>query len=134
MADQIKDSFPLDREVQSDSEVLTPVTIMAGDTYVGQSYVSITEDGVAIVGDLKQVISVGPNFGLNLQGPMSIAAMPEQVSFGGGYWRINPTNLATIGSSAAMPVPWLVKAIPRLLQSKDDLGSVVDDLQSKLGV
>jgi hypothetical protein len=71
------------------------------------------------------VISISQEFGLNLQGTMSIAAMPDQVSFAGGYLCINPVVVSTVPSTTPTPVPWLVKTTPRLFRAKNDIQSAV---------
>jgi hypothetical protein len=55
---------------------------------------------------------------------MSFSDAPDQISFSGGYWRINPMVLASVGSMAAMPVPFLVPDTPELLQSLTDIVSI----------
>ena len=134
MADNpLNQSFPIDLELISNPETLSPKLIMPGEEYTGQPYISVTEDDISLVADLDTVISLSSELGINIQGPISIAAMPDQVSFC-GYWRIHPLNLTAIGSSAALPIPWLEKSTPRSLQSNGVLGTIAGDLESSLGL
>lgn len=50
--------------------------------------------------------------------------MPENISFGCGYWRLNPLVLTCIGSSSAMPIPMLVYGSPRILSAAKDMTSI----------
>jgi hypothetical protein len=93
----------------------------------------VSEDGIQLVGNDKQVISVSDVFGIGLSGPISLSAMPDNVSFGGGYWRIDERVLSTLPSTSPTPIPWLKKATPKLLASSKDLKSIVSDLESGLG-
>jgi hypothetical protein len=112
---------------------LAPKLIAAGYEVVsdemGQPYILVTEIGLQMVGDSKKVFSVSPEFGLNLQGPISLAAFPEQISIGGGYWRINPLVLTCVPSTTPTPIPWLVKSTPKLTQASGDIGGVVSFLK-----
>lgn len=81
------------------------------------------------MGNLKNGIVVDPEFGTLVQGKVSISESPENVSFSGGYWRMNPMLQASVGSMAAMPVPFLVPDTPNLLRDLGDL----DDIASEFG-
>jgi hypothetical protein len=120
-------------EPQSDClyELLDPVIprlLHAGDEWTGQPYVYLDDEGVEIAagnddrGD--KGITVTSEFGTQITGPMSFAEMPQNMSFGGGYWRLNPMVLACIGSSAAMPIPMLVYETPNLLKAKNDMQGI----------
>lgn len=131
MADNsLRDGRPLDLTGQTDPTSLTTKIIYAGTEAIGQPYLVVTEDGLALVGDKKKVVTVGSDFGLSLQGVMSLSAMPEQISFGGGYWRINPLVLSTVPSTTPTPVPWIVKSTPRLLAASGDITGAVSGLES----
>ncbi len=103
--------------------------IHAGDQYLGSDYpyLLVQDDSIRMVGALDRGISIDPEFGTLIQGPISFAEAPENISFC-GYWRLNPMVLCSIGSSAAMPVPMLVPGQPRLLAPKKGLGSLVQGI------
>lgn len=103
--------------------------LFAGDEYEGQPYLIVTEDGVILVGDSTQVVNVSPDFGVMLSGKISLSAMPDQISIGGGYWRLNPLLLSCIPSTTPTPIPTLVKADPELLRAKSDISDSLDFLK-----
>ena len=80
-----------DLENQDGTYELQPKSLYAGDSYQGQPSVAVTEDEIILAGDSNNVIRVDPDFGVLLSGNLSLSAMPQQVSFGGGYYRLNPT-------------------------------------------
>ena len=127
--DSIRSARPLDLEGLIEQGLRQKV-IYAGAEPTGQPYLIVTEDGIALVDDESNVISLNPDFGINLSGRIALACMPEQISIGGGYWRINPLVLSCIPSTSATPVPWLNKAQPRLLQSKDSLSSALSGMEA----
>jgi hypothetical protein len=124
----------LDREGYEHPDSLEPKTIHAGDEFAGQPYVHVDEDGVALVGDRKHLIAVDPKFGVLLAGPVSLSAMPDQISFAGGYYRFNPLTLSTVPSTTPTPVPVLVKDTPPLLAGNDGIGDLLSGLESSLGI
>jgi hypothetical protein len=81
--DSIRSARPLDLESLL-SESLRQKVIYAGAESVGQPYLIVTEDGIALVGDESNVISLNPDFGINLSGRIALACMPDQISMGGG--------------------------------------------------
>ena len=127
--DSIRSARPIDLEGLVEAGLRQKV-LYAGSEPEGQPYLIVTEDGIALVGDESNVISINPDFGINLSGRIALAAMPDQISIGGGYWRINPLVLSCIPSTSATPVPWLQKAEPRILQSKDSLSSALGGMES----
>lgn len=74
-----------DLENQDGTYDLQPKSLYAGDSYQGQPSVAVTEDEIILAGDSNNVIRVDPDFGVLLSGNLSLSAMPQQVSFGGGY-------------------------------------------------
>ena len=56
--------------------------------------------------------------------------MPDQISIGGGFWRLNPLLLSCVPSTTPTPVPMLVKSTPELLQAKDTVGQAHDFLMA----
>lgn len=100
---------------------LAPRALFAGDAYAGQPAVVVTEDEIVLAGSKSNVVRVDPEFGVSLSGKLSLAAMPDQISIGGGYWRLNPLLLTCIPSTTPTPVPVLVKSQPELLEGQDHL-------------
>ena len=58
-----------------------------------------------------------------LSGQLSLSASPDQISFGGGYWRFNPLLLTCLPSTTPTPIPTLVKDTPNLFNGVTDLAS-----------
>lgn len=107
-----------------------PKMLFAGDLYDGQPTVVVTEDEVILAGDSNNVIRVDPDFGVLLSGQISFSATPDQISIGGGFWRLNPLLLTCIPSTSATPIPTLVKSSPQLLDGASALSSCMDLLTS----
>ena len=109
-----------------------PRLLHSGDEWTGQPYVYCDDEGIEIAaGDSDRGdkgITVTSEFGTQITGPMSFAEMPQNMSFGCGYWRLNPMVLTCIGSSAAMPVPMLVYETPNLLKSAGDMQGVASGI------
>lgn len=113
------DSF-VDIDLQQDPNKRQPKIIFAGDQWEdGMPYVLITEDAIVIMGDKHMAINASKEFGTLISGKVSLSAMPNQISFCGGYWRLNPQLLSTVPSTTPTPVPWLVKAIPELFRGRE---------------
>lgn len=106
----------------------SPKTVHAGSQWDGQPYLAVAEDCIILAGSLDHGIISDPQFGTTIQGPISLSEMPEYISFCGGFWRLNPAVLTSIGSSAAMNVPMLVPDEPELIKFKDDLADIYGDL------
>jgi hypothetical protein len=110
-------SLPLhDLENTSDA-ALQPKALYAGDVYQNQPVVVVTEDEINIVGDQNNAIHLDPYFGILLSGKLSLSAMPDQISIGGGYWRFNPMLLSCVPSTTPTPIPVLVQSTPELFQN-----------------
>lgn len=114
----------------SDPLVKKPKVLLAGDYYDDQPFIVATEDEVALVGSRTSVVSVGDKFGIGLSGPVSISAMPNELSFAGGYWKLDPRHLATLASTTPTPIPLLTKATPGLLRSSKDVTDSVSFMES----
>jgi len=107
-----------------------PKTLHSGTDWEGQPYLYIDESTVALFSQPGKGIIVDNVFGNTLSGPTAIFEIPENIHFGGGYWAINPLMLQSIGSSAAVPMPWLVPTTPRLLSAAATVNSSVSALQA----
>lgn len=128
---------PLDPEGIDNTEELTMKLLYAGtsnnsdaDLGPGQSYVVIREDVLALVANLTNALSVSQEFGTTISGPLSLAAMPDQISIAGGYWKINPLVLTGLPSTNATPIPWLVPSTPKLVSGGAELTSAISFLES----
>lgn len=104
-----------------------PKLLHAGETWTSEPYIWIAEDRLVLSAgagnqaeSLEEGISIDPQFGTHIQGRLSISGMPQQVSMCGGYFRLNPLLLASIGSSAALNIPTLVWDEPELMKSQSD--------------
>jgi len=93
-----------DLENQDDAYELQPKSLCAGDSYQGQPSVAVTEDEIIPAGDSNNVIRVDPDFGVLLSGKLSLSAMPQQASFGSGYYRLNPWLLTCLPTTPT-PIP-----------------------------
>jgi hypothetical protein len=117
-----------DLENQSGTYQKQPKTLYAGDSYDGQPTVAVTEDEIILAADANNVVRVDPDFGVLLSGKLSLSATPDQISFGGGYWRFNPLLLTCLPSTTPTPIPTLIRSTPNLLEGKSALSSCMDFL------
>lgn len=109
---------------------LVPKLIHSGTDWVGQPYVFTDESSVAIRSKIGQGLLVDNVFGTSIQGPLSLFESLENIHVAGGYFTINPIQLESIGSSSAIPIPWLVPSIPRLLSAAKTVNDSVSSLKS----
>ena len=119
--------IPMTRYVDMVTPDNQPKVLHAGDQWQGPDHphILLRDDSIRMMGSLEYGLTVDPNFGVFLQGPMSFAETPENIAIG-AYWRMNPMLMASVGSMAAMPIPTLVPSEPRLLADKDDLQGIAD--------
>lgn len=109
---------------------LVPKLIHAGSDWVGQPYLYTDDSVVALRSKNGQGILVDNVFGTTISGPLAMFESLENIHFAGGYWTLNPTQIESIGSSAAIPVPVLVPSTPRLLSAAKTLKASVSSLQA----
>jgi hypothetical protein len=116
----------MNSRVNLTSQENAPKLIYAGDEWLGESQpqVLVTDDSVRIMGDLDKGVVVDPQFGTLIQGPCSLADMPENIRIA-SYWAFNPMLLASVGSSAALNIPVLVAAQPPVLEAKKGFSKIV---------
>src|ERR1035437_3958321 len=96
----------------------------SGDEFTGQPYVLIDDEGVNLVGDRKNLISVDPHNGVLLAGDVSLSTMPDHLAFAGGYFRLNPLVLSTLPSTTPTPIPMLLNSPPICLQARRGRSSI----------
>lgn len=118
--------IPIDARVDLISPESAPKLLYAGDEWQGESQpqILITDDSVRVMGDLDKGVVVDARFGTLIQGPCSLAEMPENIRIA-SYWVLNPMLLASIGSSAAMNIPVLVPAKPPVLEAKEGFSRII---------
>jgi hypothetical protein len=109
---------------------LQPKVVFAGDVFQGQPSIVVTGQEINIVGDSSNAIHLDPSFGIMLSGKLSLSALPDQISLGGGYWRFNPMLLSCVPSTTPTPVPVLIQSTPELFQAAGSISAVHDYLTS----
>lgn len=107
---------------------LQPKVLYAGDVYQGQPCLVVSQDEINLVGDSNNAIHLDPDFGVLLSGKLSLSALPDEISIGGGYWTLNPMLLSCVPSTTPTPIPVLVKTTPRLFQNSSAISSAHDYL------
>jgi hypothetical protein len=112
------------------SAALQPKALYAGDVYQGQPCLVVTGTEVNLVGDGNNAIHLDPAFGILMSGKLSLSAMPDQISLGGGYWRLNPALLSCVPSTTPTPIPVLVQSTPELFQQAGAVSSANSYLMS----
>jgi len=121
--------FRARRQVDLFTPEVHPKVIHAGERYVGQPYQYFGDSEIRISAGRTNGITIDDLFGVTIQGPISLSEMPENISIGGGYWRINPMVLTGVASSAATPVPWLVPSDPNLVKQKKNLKKILSQVE-----
>ena len=53
----------------------------------------------ALIAGRKNVIAVDDVYGILLAGPVSLSTTPDQISFAGGYYRLNLLTLSIVRST-----------------------------------
>lgn len=124
----------IDLEGFEDPTGMTAKHLHAGDEFTGQAYVHLEEAALGLIADRKNLVSVDPDYGVLLAGNVSISAMPDHVSFAGGYFRLNPLVLSTVPSTTPTPIPMLVKSTPKLLEGVTAQPGILAQLQQAVGV
>lgn len=104
-----------------------PKLFHAGPEWLGESqpHVLVDEDSIRMIADLDKGISVDSQFGTLIQGPCSLADLPENIRIA-SYWCFNPMLLCSVGSSAAMNIPVLVPTTPPVLEAKKAFSKIVE--------
>lgn len=113
----------IDTEVQQNPKTLQPKVTYAGDVWESQPYIAVQQDSINISASKSNGIGLSDKFGTTIGGPISFSTMPDQISIGGGYWKLNPLLLSCVPSTTPTPVPVLVKTTPKLLSASSDLSS-----------
>lgn len=110
----------------TDTSPLQPKALYAGDQFNGQPVLAVTDKSIVMAGSDTNAVRVDPDFGVLMSGKLSLSATPDQISIGGGYWRLNPLLLSCIPSTTGTPIPVLVRSTPEILDGfsslKDQLG------------
>ena len=103
----------------------TPRLLHAGEEWLGSDYphVLVQDSSLRLMGSLTKGVSIDPDFGVTLQGPVSIPESPDHIQIS-TYWAMNPMLLASIGSSACMPIPPLVPNTQAVLDGSSDMGGL----------
>lgn len=124
------DPLVVDTDNRENPKALQPKVLYAGDEWQGQPYLVVNESGINMVGDKTHGLVCDNKFGITIGGSVSFSMMPDQISIGGGYYRLNPLLLSCLASTTPTPIPTLVKDTPNLLKAKDDVQSSRDLLIS----
>lgn len=109
---------------------LQPKVLYAGDVYQDQPCIAVTQNEINLVGDSNNAIHLDPAFGILMSGKLSLSALPDDISIGGGYWRLNPMLLSCVPSTTPTPIPVLVKATPELFRNSSAISGAHDYLKA----
>lgn len=120
----------VEKTVQMLDQDVPPRLFFAGDEDSGQPYMLLTGHDLRFSAGTVNGLSIDEQFGTTIQGPISLSEAPENISFCGGYWRLNPVVLTGVASSAATPVPMLVDAQPKLMEASKGMSGVLGGLMS----
>src|SRR5262249_14899738 len=118
--------IPLSKRVDLTNPPRAPRLLYAGAEWLGETHPHplIQETSMRMMGTLDEGMTIDPAFGTFIQGPLSMAEMPQNIHMA-SYWAFNPMLLCSVGSSAAMNIPTLVPAMPPILEAKKALGNIL---------
>lgn len=118
--------IPMNQRVSLVGGPSAPKLFHAGDEWLGeaQPQLLIQEDSLRMIAGLDKGISIDATFGTMIQGPCSLADMPENIRIA-SYWCFNPMLLTCIGSSAAMNIPVLVPTTPPVIEAKKGFSKII---------
>lgn len=121
--------IPMNQRVILIGEPNAPKLLYAGDDWLGESQpqVLVQEDSIRLVAGLDKGVTIDDQFGTMIQGPCSLADMPEHIRMA-SYWCFNPMLLTCIGSSAAMNIPVLIPTVPPVIEAKKGFSKIVSGL------
>lgn len=120
----------LDVDARQKSTDLQPKSMYAGDAYTDQPYIVVEGQAIHLTVSKTNSIDMSDKFGTTIGGLLSLSMMPDQISIGGGYWRLNPLLLSCLPSTTPTPIPTLVKDTPRLVKAQQDISDSVSGLIS----
>jgi hypothetical protein len=88
------------------------VLIHAGRDAADKAFAFFDEDTI-VVSDPTGTISimVAKDFGIGIQGPLSLLQNPEEIRVA-GLWKVNPLVITALPSTLYTPIPWLRPSIP----------------------
>ena len=117
--------IPLSSQVDLITPANAPRAIFAGEEWMGPDhpYILVTDSSIRVMGSLDQGMSIDPDFGTTIRGPVSLVESPENIHIA-SYWALNPMLLCSFGSSAALNVPTLVPSTPPAVESMTDFASL----------
>jgi len=122
-------SIQINHDLDNNDNSLQPKAIYAGDVWNGQPALIATADDIIMAADpTDAVIDLSSEFGVLISGKLSLSATPDDITIGGGYWKLNPLLTTCMPSTTPTPIPVLVKCTPALLSAADDLQSAFSEL------
>jgi len=72
------------------------------------------DDTTVVISDPTGNISiqVAKDFGIGIQGPLSLLQNPEEIRVA-SLWKVNPLVITALPSTLYTPIPWLRRSIPK---------------------
>jgi hypothetical protein len=84
----------------------------AGKDASDKAFLYFTNDTIVIAESSgKSGIVISKDFGVGIQGPLSIITQPESIRVA-GLWTVNPLVLTALPSTLLTPVSWLKQSLP----------------------
>lgn len=73
-------------------------------------------------------IAIAKDFGIGIQGPLSLLQTPDEIRVA-GMWKINPLVLSALPSTVYTPIPWLRQSTPssskELIEGLSEVASLI---------
>jgi len=88
------------------------ILIHAGREATNKAFAFFDDDTVVISDPTGNIsIQIAKDFGIGIQGPLSLLQNPEEIRVA-GLWKVNPLVISALPSTLYTPIPWLRRSVP----------------------
>ncbi len=88
------------------------VLLHAGKDAANKAFAFFDDDAIVISDPSGNIsIQVAKDFGVGIQGPLSLLQNPEEIRVA-SLWKVNPLVISALPSTLYTPVPWLRRSVP----------------------
>lgn len=89
------------------------ILLHAGEDAANKAFAFFDNDTIVISDPTGNIsIQIAKDFGIGIQGPLSLLQNPEEIRVA-GLWKVNPLVISALPSTLYTPVPWLRKSTPK---------------------
>lgn len=88
------------------------VLLHAGRSAADKAFAFFDDETIVISDPTGNIsIQIAKDFGIGIQGPLSLLQNPEEIRVA-GLWTVNPLVISALPSTLYTPIPWLRRSIP----------------------